>query len=183
VPTNIPSDLEAALIEKARLEPIAFAELYQAFVRPVYRYVYSRIRNVRDAEDLTSQVFLEVFTGLPQYQHRGYFSAWLFSIARNKVVDLFRRGRVELSMETADLGPDDEVSPLVKMIQKEDIYLLAQEIQRLDESDQELLRLRYIAELSFPEIATLLGLSTATTKKRLYRLLARIESQLEANYE
>ena len=95
VPVPLTPAEEAKLIRKARQEPAAFARLYRAYAAPLYRYLLSRCGVCADAEDLTSQVFLEALAGLSRYRHRGYFKAWLFSIARHRLLNYHSRRRPE----------------------------------------------------------------------------------------
>jgi len=75
---------DASLVEAARRDPAAFATLYRRYVTPIYRYIYSRLGNVADAEDLTARVFTEALEGLHRYREQGNFAAWLFTIARHR---------------------------------------------------------------------------------------------------
>lgn len=129
---------EEALITISRGDLSAFAGLYRAYVRPVYRYLYSRLGRVEDAEDLTTQVFLEALEGLPGYRHKGYFSSWLFTIAHNKFVDHCRRNRVEFPLENVHREALHMKDPLVRVIQSEEIQRLAEQIQKLEEDEQEI---------------------------------------------
>jgi RNA polymerase sigma factor (sigma-70 family) len=87
---------DADLIDRIQNQPVyaaqAFVTLYRRYVRPVYAYLYSRVGNRMDAEDLTEQAFLEALERLAGYHHQGQFSAWLFTIARRRAVDYYRRG-------------------------------------------------------------------------------------------
>ncbi len=78
------SENEDSLISDAQRDPVAFTVLYDRYYRPVYRYLYSRVYSTAEAEDLTSQTFLSALEALPRYRHRGFFSAWLFTIAREQ---------------------------------------------------------------------------------------------------
>ena len=176
-----PAQDESALVRAAQTDTRAFAMLYDRYVQRLYHYCYHRTNNVRDAEDLTAQTFLAALEAFPHYRRDGHFAAWLFTIARHKVVDYYRRTPnvpLEESMVTplhSDLAGEAENS------QQKGILVRA--IRALPEEEQELIRLRYVAELSFAEIAKTLHKSEDTTKKMLYRLLARLKSQMEAGHE
>ena len=171
-------DTEAAQIRAARADPQAFGLLYDRYAPSIYRYLLSRLGNVEEAKDVTSQTFLTAFEAFPRYQHQGYFSAWLFSIARSKYVDHLRRARRQPGPldegVTADL-PD----PLGQVIETERVSELKRCIRALPEREQDLLRLRYVAGLSFAEVASLLKKKEDAVKKSIYRLLDRLQNQLE----
>ncbi len=169
---------EADLIAQARHDPQAFGVLYRLYVQQVFRYLYSRIGSRAEAEDATAQTFLAVMDGLERYRHNGYFAAWLFSIARRKAADYFRGRRGQVPLEAAQEIPV-EADYLQDTIRTERIEALRERVAALPEKERDLLRLRYVAELPFSEISRLLGRSEAAVKKALYRLLARLHSQLE----
>ncbi len=174
---------EATLIMAARSDPTVFNTLYLVHVRPIYRYIYSKVGDVKQAEDLTAQVFLEALESLPRYHHDGHFAAWLFRIARNKVVDYFRSYRSEFPIEESTEEGNKKSDPLTTVIQTEETLRLSKFIHQLDEQDQEVLRLRIVAELSFGEIARLVNSNIEATKKRFYRLLAHLRKQLELDHD
>jgi RNA polymerase sigma-70 factor, ECF subfamily len=166
------------LVQAAKEDPVAFGRLYNHFVQPIYRYLYSRVGTVHDAEDLTSQTFMTAYESLPRYRERGFFSAWLFRIARSRMMDHFRGSRREVRLEDAEkiaMAQD----ALGRVIQDEETSRLRSLICELDDDEQDLIRLRYVAELSFAEMAELLGKREDTVKKSVYRLLARLKSQME----
>ena len=174
---------EASLIKAARSDPAVFNQLYLAHIRPIYRYIFSKVGEVRQTEDLTAQVFLEALESLPRYRHNGYFAAWLFGIARHKVADHYRSQRAELPIDITNGESYEKGDPLSTLIQTEETQRLSKLIHQLDEQDQELLRLRFVAELNFGEIARLINSNMEATKKRFYRLLAHLRQQLELNHE
>lgn len=167
-----------ALVEDAKDDPAAFGRLYNHYVQPVYRYLYSRVGTTHDAEDLTSQTFMAAFEYLPRYRERGQFAAWLFRIARNKMTDHFRGNRVEVDLEAAQRFPGGDYA-LLQVIQNEEISRLICLIKNLNFEEQDLIRLRYVAELTFAEIADLLGRREEAVKQSTYRLLARLKGQME----
>ena len=174
-----PSD-EAELIESARKQPELFAELYQRYLPRVYRYLHLRLGNHFDAEDLTSQVFLETLEGLRRnrYRENGCFPAWLFTIVRRRLTDFYRRHPEDRLSDNASGEPD-----VVANIQaSEDIRRLSTLLARLEVDKQELLRLRFAAGLSFADIAALEHRSQAAVKMALYRTLAWLREEWEASH-
>ncbi len=176
-------DDEALLAARARDgDAAAFSSLYERYVRRVYRYLYSRVGDPADAEDLTSQTFLRALKSMPRYRHRGRFSAWLFAIAHNQAVDHFRRSRPQGPLEPqTEAGPDSD--PSVRVIAALETRNLSERIGMLSEGERELLRLRYVADLSHDEIGKVLHKSAGAVKKSIYRTLARLQQQMENEHE
>ncbi len=172
---------EASLVDEARRDRRAFGRLYALYVQPLFRYLYSRIGGVPEAEDVTAQTFLAALEAFGRYRHDGHFAAWLFGIARNKAADYFRQQRrlsPQAPLKDADcLAAESDL--LQGVVQRERSAALAALITALPEADRDLIRLRYVAGLNFSEIGRLLGRSEEAAKKALYRLLARLQSQLE----
>ncbi len=161
--------------------PAAFETAYRQYLTPVYRYLYLRTGNPAEAEDLTSQVFLSALQGLPRYRPRGYFSAWLFTLARNKLADYYRNHKSHTSLDEAGSEPPaPEADLLTGIIYDEEMQAMGKLIASLAEEERELVRLRFAARLGFEEIASVLGKKTSAVKMALYRLLERMEKQMEA---
>jgi RNA polymerase sigma-70 factor (ECF subfamily) len=167
-------EVDIGLVKAAKGDPRAFAELYQSFVEPVFRYLYSRTGNVHDAEDA-----FETIASLRQEEH---LASWLFSIARHKVMDQYRTQKRIVSIDfVAEITTEKD--PLSEVIRSEQSATLAQLIAALPEDERELLRLRFLASLSFPEMARLLRRNEEAVKKSLYRLLARLHDQVEVTHD
>jgi RNA polymerase sigma-70 factor (ECF subfamily) len=173
---------EIRFIRAARQNPKAFGELYKRYVEQVFKYLYSRVGNVPDAEDITAQTFLAAFESFERFREEKHFAAWLFSIARNKVMDYFRAQNTTPSLDTIrDVSVEND--PLSAMVRSEQVNALSGLIRSMKEEEQELLRLRFLAEMSFPEIAYCLHRKEDAVKKSIYRLLARLRNQLEVSNE
>lgn len=168
---------EPALVEAARSDTDAFSILYQRYLTPVYRYLLGRSNNVHDAEDLTALVFTEVLEGLVAHRYRkgGCFAAWLFTIARRRLIDFYRQH----PMAPLDDPPSPEPGLLTAIEKGEDLECLAKLIDQLDDKSQELLRLRFSAGLSFREIGILEGRSEAAVKMAVYRMLDFLRAHWE----
>lgn len=174
-------DDDGAILAACRADPAAFSRLYQRYLGRVYRYLYFRVRERAVAEDLTSQVFLAALEGMPRYNHRGAFAAWLFAIARRKAADHFRLQRGQVSLEALHDSLSGEGDPLPRLIADEETERLEALVSSLSQDEQELLRLRFAAELSFAELAEVLRRNPAAVKMQLYRLLNRLEQLMDAS--
>lgn len=166
---------DATLIKHSRLDPDAFGVLYRRYLPSIYRYLFRRLGNVRDAEDMTGQVFIEALEGIvnKRYQENGYFIAWLFSIARRRIADFYRkRPEEELDDPTAP-----EPGLLTAIEKNEDLQRLTQLLEQLDEERQELLRMRFSADLSFAQIGQIEGRSEAAVKMMIYRTIEHLRDK------
>jgi RNA polymerase sigma factor (sigma-70 family) len=175
-------DEDENLVQDAQASLTGFKHLYLRWLSPVYRYFHFRAGNTKDAEDLTAQVFLKVYEKLPGYRERGQFPAWLFTIVRNQAVDYFRSERREISLETVDLL-DEARDILSQTIRTDEIQRLYHLIRALPDEEQELIRLRFVAELGYREIGVVLDRKEDAVRKSIARLLARMKDQMEASHE
>ena len=176
------SNLEdSQLIQHARQDSQAFDALYHRYLPRLYRYCLQRVNDVHQAEDISAQVFFEVLNGLMngKYKEGGCFSAWLFTIARRRVIDHYRKPTLESLNESHPYNP--EISNHLENL--DETNQLANLVKGLDDERQELLRLRFAAELSFEEIALIDGRKTAAVKMAIYRTLDHLRTKWEQTDE
>ncbi len=179
---NPPPELDDALILSAMTgSAAALAAIYDAYARRIYRYFFSRVESAAEAEDLSAQTFLKVIEALPHYRHCGQFTAWIFQIARNNAMDYFRRNHNQpLNEDGLDLPVMD--GALDQVIDQQAIAALRRHLRALDETERELLRLRFVVDLTYAEIGALLGQKEDTMRKAINRLTERLYWQMEANH-
>ena len=154
----------------------AFSLIVRAYETPVYNYVLRLVGDRSLAEDLTQEVFLRVFQGLPNFSLRSKFTTWLFQVAKNRVLDELRaRERKPQSVVTLDDMPPLEVvdAPPERV---EAIDAVWRAVAVLNPDLKMALLLRDVVGLSYTEIADSLEITLATVKWRIYR--AREEVQL-----
>jgi RNA polymerase sigma factor (sigma-70 family) len=171
---------DAALVLAAQQDSTAFQPLYQKWLKPIYRYFYFRAGNVKDAEDLTSQVFLKAYEDLPKFHNKGSFSAWLFTIAHARMVDFYRKVKKDRTLEKANLIANDP-DPLTQVVQGTEIEQLLSLLHKKNDFEQELIRLRFFGELSYREIGEILHRNEDSVRKSITRLLERMQIELEAS--
>jgi RNA polymerase sigma-70 factor (ECF subfamily) len=175
------SDTLALLESARRYEHQALSGLCELYYRDVYSYVYYRVSDVQDAEDLTDDVFLKMVEGISSCRAREEksFLAWLFRIARNSVVDHHRRRAVRdhLPLDEKHLpthaGPEAPVE--TKLTQER----LQQAIPKLTDDQQQVIIFRFIEGLSHAETARILGKSEGAIKALQRRGLTSLRRILE----
>lgn len=169
----------ADLVDKAKKDRSAFGNLYDQFVKPVYRYLYNRVGSRFDAEDLTSETFAAALEGITNYQEDGHFTAWLYGIARHKLVDYYRRKNPGVPLDQVEYTVKIKGDHLKRLIKQNDHRQLLHLIQDLEDEEQELIYLRYVFGLTYVEIGKMLEKSAGAVKKATYRLLNRLKYQME----
>lgn len=172
-------DVRLALLSSK--DPSAFGALYDRYILAVYRYIFSRIGHQQSAEDVTSQVFLEALEHIHKYRPIGTFAAWLFTIARRRTADYFRKAHPVQALE--EEIAQDSVDLLSTVIRNEEYRQLNEHLQLLSEEERELLRLRFAAGLSFSDIGALLNKRPGAVKTATYRLLGRLERNMEESHD
>jgi RNA polymerase sigma-70 factor (ECF subfamily) len=175
--TNAQKRLEA-LPEEARLvqqavsgNRDAFAQLYDACIDRVYRYIYFRVSDQETAEDLTSQVFLKAWEKLDHYRPKGPFMAWLYAIARNTVIDFYRTQKQTVPLDDAAPIPAASPDPDDLMQLEFDIESVQQAMKQLTGEQQEVLILKFIAEFDTAQIARRMGKSQGAIRALQMRAL------------
>lgn len=167
---------EWAQVERAKLDPVAFAPLYRRYLDPVYRYCYRRLGSREAAEDATSLVFERVLKALPTFRG-GSFRAWLFTIAHNVVANAYRARHVDRTLaeaaEVVDATPTPEDLALAGEAHRTVHALLRQ----LPDDQRRLLELR-LAGLTDAEIAPVVGRSHGAVRVAQHRAVTRLRTLL-----
>ncbi len=157
---------EACLVDQAKAgDPEAFAKLYDAYVERVTRYVYFRVSKNIDAEDVVSQVFLKAWENLDRYKMGSSpFIAWLYTIARNLVIDHYRTRKDTLPLEEAITLPSDMEMPDEEAQTHFDLEAMRDSLQVLSKDQQQVLILKYIAGLPNDSIAKIMNKQEGTIR-------------------
>ncbi len=175
--TSVSPDEDAPLIARARAgEAAAFGALYDRYVEAVYRYVFYRVRETAEAEDVTSEVFMKALRAMPRYETRQPFLAWLYRIARNAVIDQARRKRTQVSFEDALGHPNADriLDPDATLFQQVDAETLRRAIRQLTPLQQEVIVLRYVEGLDTRAIARIVGKREGTVRGIEFRALGAL---------
>ena len=169
-----------------RQDPELLDRLIETYQHRLMRYLLFLTNKREVAEDLFQEVWIRVLRRGSQYNGKARFDTWIFTIARNLVIDLSRK-RTMASLDEMSENDDDRPfeiaeegpSPLDQFRSREDAAELASVMLYLEPSYREVITLRFHEEMSLEEIATMTRAPLSTVKSRLYRGLAALKPQLQ----
>jgi RNA polymerase sigma-70 factor (ECF subfamily) len=170
---------EAALALAARERRDAFLMLYDRYVQRIERYCLARTGQPSEAEDLVSATFLRALESIWSFDpERGTFASWLFTIARNLITDHHRSRRRREGLLSRLIPTATSQDPEEAAVQHEWTARLHALTAGLTEEQQEVLALRYGADLPYADVAPLLGRSEVAARKLVQRAVAELRLQL-----
>ena len=168
--------LEWAQIQKAQSDRQQFRPLYQRYHEGIFRFVFKRVADESLTADITSQVFLKALQKLDRYQFKGVpFSAWLYRIASNEVVQHYRdakKNRVVCINDSQldDLAEEMEYSDTRHQLKDKMVECL----NVLKEDELQLIELRFFEKLPYRQIAEIMGLTESNAKVKTYRITEKL---------
>ena len=174
--TPVGQDDAELAVRASKGEAAAFGALYDKHVAAIYRYVYYRVRDDAEAEDLTSDVFMRALKAIPRYEPRQAFLAWLYRIARNAVIDRARKGNRQVSFEDALQHPDADkvIDPTAELLAHSDSQVLRGALAKLTPLQQEVVVLRFLEGFSTEEIARIVGKRAGTVRGIQFRAIGAL---------
>ncbi len=171
---------EESLVRRAQQrDQEAFAQLYESNFDKIYRYVVLRIGNETEAEDMTQQVFLNALQSISSFRWKGVpFSAWLFRIAHNQVVDYLRKKTRQATESLDESLVISKSDPQLVVEQRLDIEQLILATKRLTKAQQEVIALRFVSELSTAQVAKVMGKSQGAVKALQHSAIVALRKAL-----
>ena len=153
-----------------------FAEVYEQEYSYVYNYIYMQVMHRENTEDLVSDIFMRAMSHYDSFDpSKASVRTWLCTIARNCLIDYFRkngRRKTENLDDVAEPSAVDEYSILKNPINQE-VYRL---LEKLSDDERELLSMIYVQELKNPQIGEILGINAKAVSERHRRLLAKLRA-------
>jgi len=174
---------ESALVVAAQNDPAAFEPLYERYVNAIYAYVYRRIGNHAETEDVTSQTFQQALAALPSYEWRGApFGAWLFKIAANLIARRARSSGREVAVEDPTALAPEEIGddPALVATQNDAGSDLMTALRRLPLDQQRAIVLKFSRGLKSREIGEQMNRSEDAAKQLIHRALITLRAALES---
>jgi RNA polymerase sigma factor (sigma-70 family) len=176
---------QAQMVEKLGSSSAAlFAELYEEYLPKVYRYIIYRVSDVPTAEDLTSVVFEKALTNFNSYDKRkAQFSTWVFTIARNTLTDYYRKHHNQATVTLEDPAVETLItpSPEAESERAEDAQHLQQCLTRLTAQEQEIIALKFGAEMTNRGIAAQLSLTESNVAVIVFRAVRKLRDDFRGN--
>ena len=172
------------LVQRAQKGDLsAIREIYLEHHNQVYRFIWSRVHDPTQADDLTGEVFLRMVASLPKYQDRTLpFRAWLYRIARNLVIDNYRwnqnREYVPLESVAEDLVGGESPEKITELALA--FERVQQALENLAPDQREVVELRFLAGLSLKEVALAVDKTVSAVKSLQHRGLSSLRTNLEA---
>lgn len=171
---NIDEDFILAAIAKGELEQ--FTKLYDTYLERIYRFVFHRLPHTQTAEDVTSDIFISALEKIHTYNIRkASFSTWLYTIARNKIID---HTRTRKGVEDIDLAKDvaSAHNPAQDASIAFDVGSIEKFLDTLDATQRDIVTMRVWDDLPHKDIALVLGMSEAAVKMNYSRTVSKLQS-------
>jgi RNA polymerase sigma-70 factor (ECF subfamily) len=169
-------------IEAAKKDPKQFRYFYDKHYKEIFLFIYRRTDDEEMTADLAQQVFLKAMQGIDKFTYRGIpFSAWLYRIASNEVMQHFRdqqKFRI-VSIENESVGEimEEEYGHL-EMAKREALFSA---MKKLNATDIELIEMRYFEKRSFKEIGDIKGMTENNAKVKVHRILERVRNSISVS--
>ena len=174
-------------LDKKAIEPFdkeaEFSEIFKAYYKRVYNYIYYRVNCHYVAEDLASEVFEAIMVKRHSYcEEKAPFEVWIFAIARNKVNDHFRalKRRNFFSLDAIKDFIAGEKTPESEAVQAEENKELFKALKTLDKRERNVVALKFGAQLKNIEIAQVLDITESNVGVILYRTMKKLKKEIES---
>lgn len=172
------SELAQLVQQAAEGSGAAFADLYDMYAAQIFRYIFFRVYQKEEAEDLAADVFVRVWQKLVKFRYRSEtsFRSWLFTIARNRVIDFYRAKKNQVPLLEKDLRVEGADSELEAVEQSADVR---DAIAQLPANYQEVVILRFIEGWGIKETADFLNRTEGALRVMQHRALRRLAEIIE----
>jgi len=161
-----------------------FSDLYNEYFQKVFAYVYGRVQNKEVSLDIVSDVFEKAFVKKKSLRSPESFGSWLFTIARNEVSSHWRKEKplakaaqeaaIETEMNHQPQGPEEA------LLHQERLHALSNQVRQLSRREQEIIALKFDAELTNREIARVMNTSEVNVRVTIFRTLRKLRDRLQA---
>ena len=162
-------------------EAEAFGRLYDYYLPAIYRFILLKVAQREEAEDLTHQVFLKAWQNISDFSVKGLpFSSWLYRIARNLVIDHYRKIKPVINIDEEFVSEKLIFRPaLSKIDDKQDVARIMIALKQLREIERDVVIMRFVEDLSIKEISITINKSEGAIKLIQHRAIKNLKTILE----
>jgi RNA polymerase sigma-70 factor (ECF subfamily) len=177
----------AAQIEAAKTEQAELAAIYDLYYPHILNYLYRKAGDTNTAQELTADTFFQLLKSLPRfkYTYPGCFTSWVYTIALNIFRQSLRARKTQLVSVAEEYflnqpAPENELAGFEREYDlQQDYQKISAALSQLSENDSEIIRLHFIEQLSYKQIARILGMREVSLRSRVSRSLAKLREILQ----
>ena len=157
----------------------AFSELYNLYFEKIYRFIYYRVNHKEIAEDLSEDVFVKAYQKITSVNQHKTFEGWLYQIARNTVIDYYRRKKQTVPLEEVEnlLQYESAIIDVLNLQSQQKIFLKL--LKELNSEQQIVIKLKFLEDLDNPTIAHMLHKSEGAIRVIQHRAIAKLKELIE----
>ncbi len=175
-------DIKTIAVRAANNDPAAFGYLYKLYFSQVFTFINFRVASREDAEDLTNAVFEKALGAIERYRPKpAQFSTWLYTIAKNCIIDHYRKRRLPMDDEAEAGGipsSDLDSDPLARLLNAERKRTLREALRELTSEQREVVECRFFFEMSIQETALAMDKTDGAVKALQFRALDNLHRLL-----
>ncbi len=154
-----------------------FLAFYEAHVQRIYKFVYFRVGSRKEvAEDLVQDIFIKAFQAFDRYDERKGVSAWIYTIARNTVINHHAKRKADVTLEEIEASPIVSADARKEELLHDDERHLAEALAKLDPEDARLIRMKHLEGWSYVDLAEVFGKTQGTLKTQASRAVSKLRT-------
>jgi len=154
-----------------------FGILYDRYIKKIYDFVYFKTSHKETAEDLVSIIFSKALEKISTFDSKDKFSSWIYRIARNTVIDYYRTKKQDVNIEDAwDVTEDSDIEQ--DLDNKEKLAEVKKYLNKLKSEQRDIIIMRVWQEMSYTEIAEIVGKSEASCKMVFSRVMKELRAEI-----
>lgn len=156
----------------------AFGRIYDHFAARLYKFIFFRVGHKEIAEDILADSFIKAWTKIRQINSAKAFSAWIFQIAKNNIIDYYRVRKSTIAIEEVEQILEDATSPIDETDLRLDQKRILNALTHLPSDQQQVIRYKFFEDLTNAEIAQIMGKTEGSVRVIQHRAIVRLQEML-----
>jgi len=156
-----------------------FLDFYRANIERIYKFVYFRVGKQKElAEDLVQDIFVKVFEAFDRYDEKKSVSAWIFTIARNTVINHYAKKKADITLEEIEAEPIISIDARIDEVTRDDERRLYEALTKLDPEEARLIRMKHIEGWAYEDLADIFEKNPVTLRVQVSRGMKKLKKLL-----